>query len=520
MRARRRSARRASGRQAGDRRHGPRVGPSPTQSESPVQIETRLIPAASDGPRENVGITRLTARPLPNSPETDEVLVEVENFGAQRQTGNVELSFEGQLLDVKPFDLAPGERRTDIYPTLGARARIANPRGWLTAHLDLPADAYAPDDDAYAVVPPPRPMRVLLVTKGNWFLESLLKADDRVEFDQLDPGAFQPAQAAGFDAVVLDDFVFDTGSVDSLPKGNFLFLGKAPSFDGNTTANAASTTLEHPPITDVDAGNPLLYLLNLRDVTILRAHAWQLPEIAADTANAWRFTAPVRSLDRPLLVTGERKGQRMVAVAFGAADSDLPLRVAFPLLIHNALGFLAGRDEAADAAGRSVRAGETITLGPGEIVSGTGRRRSTDRCLPEASRRPNVCRGPGCSSRSATAYYLRHGADGSDTWLAVNTGRPGDVGVECAGDGQFIGKSRLRRPARVSPVGGKRPGSGRRGCIWRWPPSRCARWSGGASTGGARNDPEGRCRATAPSARPASLFAESIHLGSRLCPWN
>ena len=287
--------------------------------DSPVQIETHLIPAASKGPRENVGLTRLTARPLPNSPETDEVLVEVENFGTRRQTGNVELSFEGQLLDVKPFDLAPGERRTDIYPALGSRTRIANPRGWLTARLDLPAeaktaDAYAPDDDAYAVVPPPRPLRVLLVTKGNWFLESLLKADDQVQFDQLEPGAFQPAQAAGFDAVVLDGFVPDGFAADTLPKGNYLFLGKGPFTEG-------PEPLEHPTITDVDSGSSLLYLVNLRDVTVLRARSWTLPETPGDAANPWRLAAPVRSLDRPLVVTGERKGQRLVALAFGASDS-------------------------------------------------------------------------------------------------------------------------------------------------------------------------------------------------------
>ena len=388
--------------------------------DSPVQIETRLIPAASEGPSENVGITRLTARPLPNSPETDEVLVEVENFGTRRQTGNVELSFEGQLLDVKPFDLAPGERRTDFYPTLGSRARIANPRGWLTAHLDLSteakaADAYSPDDDAYAIIPPPQPLRVLLVTKGNWFLESLLKADDRVEFDQLEPGAFQPAQAAGFDAVVLDDFVPEGMTFETLPKGNFLFLGQAPFVE-----NPSAALLEHPPITDTDAANSLLYLVNLRDVTILRARGWTLPETPADAANPWRFAAPVRSLDRPLVVTGERKGQRTVALAFGAADSDLPLRVAFPLLIHNALQFLAGRDAAAEVAGASVRAGETISLAPGESL--WNQPQTTYQPLP-AKGVPSAERvtGPGVFQPVKNGFYLRYGADGTDSWMAVNT---------------------------------------------------------------------------------------------------
>ena len=180
----------------------------------------------------------------------------------------MELSFEGRLLDVKPFDLAPGERRADVYPALAARTGIANARGWLTAHLvpnDPSADVFLPDDDAYAVVPPPRPARaVLLVTKGNWFLESLLRADDQITFDQLTPDAFQPTQAAAFDAVVLDDFLpagFD--APDRLPAtGNFLFLHRAPLPD----ADPAAPEMEHPPITDLDAASPLLRLVNLRDV--------------------------------------------------------------------------------------------------------------------------------------------------------------------------------------------------------------------------------------------------------------
>ena len=383
----------------------------PLPGVPPGELETRLV-GTPGTPRENVGLTRLSARALPGSPETDEVFVELENFGEQRQSGRVELTFEGRLLDVKPYDLAPGERRADVYPALAARTGVANARGWLTAHLaptDPAADAFAPDDDAFAVVPPPRPARVLLVTRGNFFLESLLKADEQIAFDQLTPDAFQPAQAVGFDTVILDDVLPPELAILSvLPPGNFLFLRRAP-------VPTTDPELSHPLITDLDAASPLLRLVNLRDVTVLRAQSWTLPDPAPD---GWRFGAPVRSLEHPLVVTGERGNQRLVAVAFGAADSDLPLRVAFPLFIHDAVGWLAGRTQTADTPD-TLRAGDPILLGAGETL--WTRPQRTFQPINDVSAAETLT-GPGVFQPERNGFYLRTARDGSTHWLAVNTG--------------------------------------------------------------------------------------------------
>ena len=390
---------------------------------APVTVETRL--AGVDGALQNVGIVRLDARPLPGSPDTDEVLVEIENFGRQRQAGDVELTFEGRPLDVKPFDLAPGERRTDVYPALAARTGIANPRGWLSARLALKSgagDALALDNNAYAVIPPPRPVRVLLVTRGDWFLESLLKADDGVQFDQLSPEAFQPAQAAGFDCVVLDSFLppgFERGS-QTLPPGNFLFVDCAPP---PLSTNGPPAALAHPPITDIDTASPLLRRVNLRDVTILRAQTWALPEANA-SADGWVYTAPVRSFEHPLVVTGERRpsggtarSDRMVSLAFGVADSDLPLRIAFPLFMHNTLAWLAARNTSAESSD-PIGAGQTIQIPRGAQL---WTRPQVSYAPIGRIPAPELIAGPGAFQPLANGFYLLRTAGGADRWLAVDT---------------------------------------------------------------------------------------------------
>ena len=277
--------------------------------------------------------------------------------------------------------------------------------GWLTAHLDpadKTADAFALDDDAYATIPPPRPARVLLITRGNFFLESLLRADEQIVFDQLTPGAFQPAQAAGFDAVILDDVLPpELATLSTLVPGHYLFLHRAP-------LPADGAELPHPLVTDLDPASPLLRQVNLRDVTVLHAQPWTLPE--PDPApGGWRFNAPVRSLEHPLVVTGERGTQRFVALAFGVADSDLPLRVAFPLFIRDAIGWLAGRDQAA-ATSATVRAGDFITLAPRETLWTRPQRVFLPlNDIPAAEK----IGGPGVFQPMRNGFYLRTDADGS-----------------------------------------------------------------------------------------------------------
>lgn len=370
------------------------------------RVEWQTVGAGA--PRENVGLTRLTARPLPNSPETDEVLVETENFGPSRQTGSVELSYDGAVIEVKPFDLAPGERRAEIYPTLATHRGLANARGWLWAHLaSARRDAYAVDDEAYAVIPPSVPLRVLLVSRGNLYLEGLLKADATLSYDLLAPDRFDPAQAATFDAVIFDDIGapgFD--AVERLPAGNFLFLRRTP-FDVTGAAPQ-----ERPAITDQDRAHPILRLVDLRDVLFFRATA-----LAAPTASAgWRFTVPARALDQPLIITGERAGQRVTAFAFGATDSELPLRVAFPLLVHNTLNWLSARgDPVADA---SARVGDSVPLKPGEMVW-TRPQRSYAPMPPVI---PPAEWKRGLWQPTAAGFYLCRTPEGRERWIAVNTG--------------------------------------------------------------------------------------------------
>ncbi len=348
---------------------------------------------------DNLAITRFATRPLPASPQTSEVLLAIKNFGRATATGNVEIAFDGKLLDVKPFTLEPGKERFEVFPSLPRTTRSG--RGWLTARLDI-QDALASDNIAYAVLPAPAPHRVLLVTKGNWFLEKLLAADRQVQFELIEPAAWQADFAAKFDAVILDNFI-PSGFDLAASKGNVLFLKQSPF----TTADAP---IEQPLVSESDALHPLLRFVSLQNVTIVRAASAKLP----GAADGWTWQAPLRSFENPLLITGERRteagAQRIAALAFDVSDSDLPLRIAFPLLMSNAVHWLAGEASETTA---SVIAGENVPLAVGASIS------TEPLTSPDA--KPDTAKFASEVFQPLHNGFYQMQQPGGAGWIAVNT---------------------------------------------------------------------------------------------------
>jgi hypothetical protein len=65
----------------------------------------------------------------------------------------------------------------------------------------------------------------------------------------------------------------------------------------------------------------------------------------------------------PLIVSGERGGRRVVWCGFDLRETDLPLRVAFPIFITNVLHWLtAPRGAAGTQEGTPLRAGQPVPL--------------------------------------------------------------------------------------------------------------------------------------------------------------
>ncbi|MBV9463994.1 MAG: BatA and WFA domain-containing protein [Verrucomicrobiae bacterium] len=303
-------------------------------------------------PRDNVGILRWSTRPSLESPETREIYFSVKNFGRRAVDTQLEVTLDGALLDVKPLHLEPGERVSQTFPTLAGRAGI------LKARLMLD-DALAADNVAYAPLPEARRRKILLITAGNLFLEKALRSDALVDLIIRLPSEIAGGIPKDSAAVVIDSSANarDLGlRPENLPPS--WWIGQVPG-----VASAGET--EKPLVSDIAASHPLVRLVSFRGVTLVKMQRFD-PEAIRAQYSGWTIEAPVRSFDQPLILAAQNGLKRWVSWTFDPLQSDLPLRVAFPLLVSNTIQWLTDSGSAAPPA---YLTGEVVPLRAGEKLA-------------------------------------------------------------------------------------------------------------------------------------------------------
>lgn len=265
----------------------------------------------------NVAITAFSVRRYPLDKSQSEVLVELWNPTAGDEAIELTLLGDGQPIDVQRVTVHGEERLRRFFrnisgvdKTLEARITLAN-----GGHDDLPAD-----DRAYARLPERRRARVLSVTSGNLYLSAALLLDEYLEVTEIPPAQY-PAPGR-WDVVIFDNFV-----PSAPPATNALYLHPSPA-PGVEGPLEVAGTLSRPFFERIDRRHPLTKWTALGDVNV--ADALEVRPGAGDRVVAGDARGP-------LIVEGTRSGRRFVAFTFDVRRSDLPLRVAWPLLLLNTI---------------------------------------------------------------------------------------------------------------------------------------------------------------------------------------
>ncbi len=262
----------------------------------------------------NVGITALSLRDAPGGPQ---LFASVANSGNDPLTALLTIRVDGELRDSRSLDLTPKDEQTVTLPGLPLTTRIVE------ASLSIDegqTDYLATDNQAWALRTSRPASNVLLVSEGNSFIEKSLNLLPNVKLFKTAPAAYAPS--AGFGLTILD------GTMPSpVPDGNLLLF--APP---NSPLVPVSGALSYPAIGQVLVNDPLLRFVDLSGTHLASAQRITTPpwaRVLARTTNG-----------EPLIIAGETDGRRVAIVAFDLHKSDLPLQIAFPILMANLVEWL------------------------------------------------------------------------------------------------------------------------------------------------------------------------------------
>jgi len=292
-----------------------------TLPQSPDVADPRVRWVGVGRHGQNVAITSLSIRKNYYGAFDYQAFVSLVNYSVEPQTFGFRLELDGKSIAEKEVTLEPSVRRSMVLPFSHSGG------GTVTARLRIDDDL-AVDNTAYAVLPPPRKIAVLLVSAGNLFLEKVLRTDPQVSLEVRTPDQYQGGMGDA-DVVVLDSVTPPRAG-----PGRFIFVNAVPP----DVPLEVLGRLERPTIMDWDRAHPVMRHVEFAKVTI--EDAMRIRPLAAGRS-------VVEAVGGSLIYALEEPDRKALFIGFDLFKTDFPLRIAFPLVLSNTLRWLhpAGLDQ-------------------------------------------------------------------------------------------------------------------------------------------------------------------------------
>lgn len=312
------------------------------------------IPDAS-----NVGVTSFAVQRTEGRTDRSQAFARIENNGKQDAKVNVTLRHDGRVIDADEVSIKAQEGSGVAFSLDDINS------GMLEVRIS-PGGSLASDDRAWTVVSPPRRGKVLLVTPGDdalVFALSTPRATELADIAIAKPSVLeskehlQQAASGAYDLII-----YDQCQPKAMPQANTLFIGRLPplstwGFDGK----AAPKELTGPQVIDIETAHPLMQLIELGNVIFVKAIEMKVPaggtKLIDSNAGVLFAVAPREGFEDAVLgseiVGVDEKGEK-------SPNTNWPLRLSFPVFVLNALEYLGGSRQAADAG--NIAPGRLITL--------------------------------------------------------------------------------------------------------------------------------------------------------------
>jgi hypothetical protein len=251
-------------------------------------------------PADNMAVTALAGRRLPGSAFDAQLLVEIGNFGAARREVPIAIRQDQTLLRRELIAL-------EAHGSTAFVVNLTNPAGVYSATIES-GDAILLDNQRFTTFAAAR-RDVSLITSGNYFLERALEANHTVNVRRVSPG----------DVVDPRSVVVCDGCREAPAGSSAVLMIPPPDPTGDAFLLQAAT--EHPLLANVDVSN----------VTA---------RLSARAAVPSGTVALVKAGEIPAIAAFEGNGRRIVFLQLDLNSSELPLQLAFPLLVANAIEWL------------------------------------------------------------------------------------------------------------------------------------------------------------------------------------
>ena len=290
-----------------------------------LEVPVRVLTVGRE--RDNQAIAALAVRADPSGLKRT-LFVSVANYSTSIVARRLQIIADGTAVTARDLLLDPLTRADVVIDELPVGTRVVEARitpAAATGAASGPTDYLPLDDAAWAIVPPDRLRRVLLVGPGNVYIQNAFSLLPNVELY----GATGEGYAATTGKELFDLIVFDGYLPAELPRKPILAFAPPQT----SPLGVVSGTLDEFGMGQPVADDPILRGVDLTRLHIARAQQMELP--------AWARPV-IPGSDGPLLYAGAREGLPTVVFAFDIRQSDLPLQVAWPIMISNLAGELLG----------------------------------------------------------------------------------------------------------------------------------------------------------------------------------
>lgn len=298
-----------------------------------IKGRLRYFPIGTSGDNQAISLLNLETR---GGGKQVSAFAQITNYAAEDAQRRLELYVDGILFNA--FDLE--------IPAEGQRAVIAEdiPAGTKFVEAVLAGQDTLPlDNRAWVIAHQGEPVELTFVTEGNRFLETGLRLLPGISLTILSPDdyeagpgreTFEPVPEKAIPGEELPRLtIFDAYLPISsgLPSGNLMFIAPPRSNDFFSVLGR----IDGPGLSIASAGDPLVANLSVSQVNILDAVSITEPD--------WSHRVLEGNVDGngyPLLIAGKTDDRRVAVLAFDIRRSDLPLQVAFPILLSNLVNWL------------------------------------------------------------------------------------------------------------------------------------------------------------------------------------